>query len=144
MDQSVFKIGTQNNNCWFLKIINYRVIRYEDIACHRDGLKDVFDFVGFNNININSTLQTCSNPKEQEWIFELSLKEIISIQNSVSIYVCRYHNNNTSLKKFTSFQHNCLHVMKVFGYRPITEPEQIGKMNPVTPHLPSYNFDYTI
>ena len=103
MDQSVFKIGTQNNNCWVLKIINYRVIRYEDIACHLDGLKDVFDFVGFNNIIINSTLQTCSNPKEQEWIFELSLKEIISIQNSVSIYVCRYHNNNTSLKNLFHF-----------------------------------------
>ena len=34
--------------------------------------------------------------------------------------------------------------MKVFGYIPITEPEQIGNMNPMTHRLPTYAFDYYI
>lgn len=34
--------------------------------------------------------------------------------------------------------------MRVLGYRAITTSNQIGKMNPLTPNLPEYNFDYNI
>ena len=34
--------------------------------------------------------------------------------------------------------------MKVLGYRPFTGPDQIGVMNPVTPKIPTYKFDYDI
>ena len=31
--------------------------------------------------------------------------------------------------------------MKSIGYRPITDESQIGKMNPVTPEMPKFDFD---
>ena len=34
--------------------------------------------------------------------------------------------------------------MRVLGYRAITTSNQIGKMNPLTPNLPKYNFAYDI
>ena len=37
-----------------------------------------------------------------------------------------------------------MHVMRVLGYRAMTDSNQIGKMNPLTPSLPKYNFDYDI
>ena len=65
-----------------LKYIFYRVFRYEDIFSQMDGVKSVYDFLGLQNVSSNSN--SCQSPKNQDWIYNMTLNEIISIQNAVS------------------------------------------------------------
>ena len=50
--------------------------------CQMDGVKSVYDFLGLQNVSSNSN--SCQSPKNQDWIYNMTLNEIISIQNAVS------------------------------------------------------------
>ena len=49
--------------------------------CHMNGVKSVYDFLGLQNVSSNSN--SCQSPKNQDWIYNMTLNEIISIQNAV-------------------------------------------------------------
>ena len=103
-------------------------------------MTDIFDFIGLKNMTTSQDY--LPNLNEQEWIMSMQIDEILNIQKAVSIYFLL--NNVIEISKHFWFQHNCLHIMKVLGYRPFTGPDQIGVMNPVTPKIPTYKFDYDI
>ena len=50
--------------------------------CQMYGVKNVYDFLGLQNVSA-SNLNSCQSPKHQDWIYNMTLNEIISIQNSV-------------------------------------------------------------
>jgi len=99
---------------------NFKVLRYEDLLSNPvSEMKNIIDFLNLKSLK-NDTIGFAENPRNQTWTRKLSLDQILNIQNA----------------------HNCLHVMRVLGYRPITEPEQLGKMNPITPSLPQHVYEY--
>ena len=53
--------------------------------CQMYGVKNVYDFLGLQNVSA-SNLNSCQSPKHQDWIYNMTLNEIISIQNSVRNY----------------------------------------------------------
>ena len=122
----------------------FRVLRYEDLLSNPVGEMQniIYSFLNIKSLK-NYTIGIAENPRNQTWTQKLSLDQILNIQNAVSvenITKCSLFTN--AILQFFSLQHNCLHVMRVLGYRPITEPEQLGKMNPITPSLPQHVYEY--